>query len=424
MAEHRANTHVVEVDVEVAWAVLNGDFTTESLQLHAFDVTPTTESPEKENPANRQDLGEHAPTVGYNYEVNELKASVTMQGLGGIGAPVLQAVATAQAIALGGVFGVDPQASARNSTGSTVKAASTPTVDSIEETDAANHAVNQIVPFLSDSDDKWRARPVVTYASDVMTLAMNLPAGELPIVGAVIPGATNLEWYDGAIAAALASIQAESIGQDEDDNSRFLGMNGDLSIPEVGPNEVPKFDLTFRAGFGQDLFSRAQVKEIVTLPYVAAGGEFLIAPFGSKVFTALPTNRIGIEFGATYEPLEDFLDEIKGIDGWWRPDVKTRISLTLPQEMASPAGSTSGATTYKECWRNRKIVETPDRWHLLFSWGQGQIGRSFTLYFGDVMQIEKPSSTENINGRRANKMMFAPLANSTSTMPRVMGAFW
>jgi len=423
MSQYRAHTHIARVDVEAVKGDLNADFNTEAVDIPCFDPSWKGDYQAIENAATRQDLGEHAPGAAHSFEVNECKFSTQMQGLGGIGAPVLQAVAPGQAIALGGVFGVDAQASARRSTGSTVKAASTPTVEEVIETDAGNHAVNQLVPFLGSVSGKYYVRPVITYATDTMTLGLNLPAADLPAVGSIIPGGSNVEWYDDTVAANLASIQAELVGQTTSDNERFLGMNGTASIPEKGPNEAPQLDLTFRAMQFNDLFVRAQSPSVVPLPYAHAGGEFLIAPYGSKVYTPIPELRLAIDFGATYGALEDHNDEDRGIEGWMRDNVQTRITLTVPQEFASPAGSSSGKTNFRESWRHNKLSDTPDRYHMLFSYGLKTIGRMFTIYFSDVFIADMIDTNATVNTRRAEKAVFGLLANSDATTPRVMALF-
>lgn len=431
MPGQRAATHTVEVMVETTFATHSAPaFAAGAQKIDGYAVSQVAERSALEQGANRQDLGTHAPGQGYSFPDGNLTVTCAVQGAGGTGYPApLTAAVNGQAQAMSSVFGSDATAASRLSTGDTVQAVPAPASTAFDEGTQDNHGADQIIA-VADASGNFHARPIFAYGTgasggnnESIDLAIQLPF--TPAVGASLPGAVNLEWTDGD-SAALTTVQAEVLGLSNADNFRHLGMVGSCSMPEKAINEVPELVFNWRVATFNDLFAATRTPHIVPLPYTAGGGEFMIAArtgSAGAIPTYLTLARVGIDFGADYFVAEDANSESIGIEGWQRNDgTKTTISLTLPQDDTPPAGITSGATSYRESWRyGRTSNDGPDRFQLFFSWGLKQIGRGFSVYFPDVIMDAPPEQAE-VDGRRAMKYMFTPLANGDS--PRAICAWW
>lgn len=418
---NRAATETVDLDIETTFATLNGDFDTEKKRLYAYDLTQVCEYPEKEHAAMRQDLGEHATTVGYPFEVSELKHKCAMIGLDQAYTST-QAEATGLCIAVGLQFGVDVTATSRRSTGTTIAAASSPTVTSIEETDADSHADGQLLAVTQD-DGTIEVRHITGYAAGVATIFPELSTP--PSEGNSLPGGVHAEWSD-ADSGSLPTAQAEVLGFGVEDNVRHLGLgpNG-LRIPEKSVNEVAEFEIDWRTALFNDLFAKTRTLSVVPLPYVQGGGEWLLGARGQAGYSdlvVLKSLRVGIEWGSGLFELEDHGDKDKGIEGWDRGgDSNQSLSLTVPDDTAAPTGLASAVSTLRESYR-AKLDGVIDRFFFLGTWGC-QAGRMFTVYFPDLTMTTKPEkaelSTTGGTSRKAYKYMFAPLAGGDSPRCRV-----
>lgn len=418
MTTVRANTHRVDIDIEQSFGTLNGDFDTDKDQLYAYNVSHSLERPAIENPALRQDTREHAPGLGFRYPDASLAFTVALLGLGSA-ATASQADHTAQSKALGSVFGVDAEASSRRSSGSTVEASPSPTTTTFTEADVGNHAVDQLVPV--EIGGVYYVRPITGYSSGAITLGIALPSA--PSSGDGLLGASNVEWNDEA-SADLETYQLELIGKSTDDNYRILGGVASCSFPERGVNEAPEMALTYRLADAVDLFSKSVSPTVAPLPYAAHGGELLLAAQGSTEYVSLKHARIGLEIGATYGPKQDYSDEEKAIEGWFRADTQTRCTLTMSKEedISALTNLSSGASTIRESWRAGWTSATPDRYQILWSSGRKQGGRGFTVHLADVVMIEPPTTDSETNGRKTQQVVFAPLIGGDT--PRIMAAFW
>jgi hypothetical protein len=414
---NRTATETVDIDIEDTLATLNGDFDTAKKRVYAYDLTQVCEYPEKEHDAYTQDLGENAPTVGYPYEISEMKHKCALIGLDQAFTST-QAEANGLALAIGLQFGVDCSASSRRSTGTTIAAASSPTVTSVEETDADSHAVGQLMS-VEQADGSYRVRLITGYTAAVATLFPELPAP--PAEGAALPGGVHAEWSD-ADAAALPTAQAEVLGFNLNQHRRHLGLapNG-MRIPEKGVSEVTELEFDWRTTDFNDLFSKTRVPSLVPLPTIQGGGEWLLGARGEDAYAdlvVLKELRVGFEFASGLFELEDHGNCDIGLEGWGRGEgARTVLTLTVPDDTAAPTGLTSGESTLRESWRARKR-HILDRFFFLGTWGCMH-PKQFTVFCPDLVMVGAPQIASVGKGRPALKYMFAPISGGDSPRCRV-----
>lgn len=414
---NRTATETVDIDIEDTLATLNGDFDSVKKRIFAYDLTQVCEYPEKEHAAMKQDLGDNSPTVGYPYEISELKHKCALIGLDQAFTST-QAEANGLALAIGLQFGVDCSASSRRSTGTTIAAASSPTVTSVEETDADSHSVGQLIN-VAMPDGTYEVRHIIGYAAGVATLFPELSG--VPAEGAALPGGVHAEWSD-ADAGQLPTAQGEVLGFSLHQHRRHLGLapNG-MRIPEKGVSEVTEFEFDWRTTDFDDLFSKTRVPSVVPLPTIQGGGEWLLGARGEDAYAdlvVLKELRIGIEFASGLKELEDHGNKDIGLEGWDRGEgARTVLTLTVPDDTPAPTGLTSGVSTLRESWRKRR-EGILDRFFFLGTWGCAH-PKQFTLYCPDLTMVGAPQIASVGNDRPALKYMFAPLSGGDSPRCRV-----
>lgn len=410
----RAATHVCDLDPEQVFSVLNGDFDTDKKRLYLYDVNQVHELPRIDHGAARQDLGEHTPGQGLAYTIGDLSGTSAMLGLGQAYTET-QAVPDGQCIALGMLFGVDPQATGRRSTGSTAAAGATSLV--VTEADSGNHAVGQLVAIEMPSGE-YIVRPCTGYAAGEMTFSHEFP--EVPAENAVVAGGVSIEWDDGD-SGALPTATAELIGLSAADHVRHRGaIPASLSIAEKGPNEVPEMAWKWRVADFDDLFSKSRTLSVVPLPYVTGGGEYLLGARGETTYTLLRRARVGIEINGGIDALEDICSDI-GLSGWDRyDDHQIRVTITIPDDQEFPADLLSTATTGRGSWRaGRSSTGMADRFFAQFTWGRRILGRLVSFYFPDLVMVEPPARA-TVSKARAFKYTFAPLSGGDSPRMRAL----
>ena len=285
-------------------------------------------------------------------------------------------------------------------TGSTVAAVSgftagdNDTGDAVKETDAANHADDTLVAFVDDNGDV-RVRPVGTYATDTMTLLMNLPSALS--AGNVIHGGVNIQ----SAEDSLFVIQGELLGKNTAQHYDFMGSVGNFSLPEMTEGDAQTIQFTHKIADFARYQSGTQAAPSILRPLVNAGGEFLIAKFGKHTGTNLDLLRVGIETARTYAADPDANATI-GICGWVLTDQQTRITLHVRDTATMPSGFS--VSNYFSSFGSNTATEND--YHLLLNWGRKVAGRIFSLYFPRIHLVMEPEPVD-IDGIAAQKLTFA-----------------
>lgn len=303
-----------------------------------------------ENPAYTTDIADHEPIKGLVYPNASLGFTVHPQGLGGSGAgDTVAATANAVTKLVGGVFGQSPDLS----TGDTVQAAPSPTVSQFTEGTDTNHGVGQLVAVgLSTGIE---VRPITTYSTAAITLGIKLSAA--PSASDVLYGGANLKWSDNP--ASFYYIQTRVLGADKHLNKECLGQVGNLTIPEVGPNELPTLQFEFKVADFNDVFTDTRTDPSAYRASPLAGGQFIIAAEGvEQDYMRFCTGRISVNFNADYDPVECAHDTASGIAGWRRTKGKPEVTIVLPHDSDPSAAATASGSG--------GLGLTPDNWRAIW----------------------------------------------------------
>lgn len=395
-AGSRAGSHVVAVLKETTFKteeVGPPDFDTAKIRIATWDVGTSFSRETIENQTVRVDFGDHKAGLGLTYPASELSFSTYADGLGTAAGDASAATITALGHLLAGCLGGTPA----HSTGSTVKAASSPTTTSVAETDAGNHAENTLVPFGVAADGKVYVRPVATYATDTMTLLMALPTAPT-VTTDVIYGATNIK----DAQTAGYTLQGEVLGKNASQSYDYFGAVGNLSIPEAAPGEAQTLAFSFQIAKFSHQVGTTQVAPSAARPLVSAGGEFLIANHGSTATTELSVLRSSLETGRTYVADPD-ANDTDGLCGWVVTDQELRLTLTVKDADTPPSG---GASTWRGSWESADD-STDNNFHILHNFGQTTAGRLFSFYLPQAHQAAEPEDTD-VDGIAARTLVFAP----------------
>lgn len=392
----RSGTHVLSVAVETAFNTENSPFTVQSLAT--WDLEPGLKNQPIENQAVRVELGEQKPGLGITHPDSELTFSTYAAGLSSAAGDGVAATATALTTLIAGCLGGTPAAS----TGSTVKAASSPTTTSIAETDAANHAANTLVGFAQD-DGTIEVRPVAGYSTDTMTLLMALSTA--PSEGNVINGGMNIK----NVETSLSTIQGQAVGKNTAQNWKFYGSVGNFTLAEAAESEAQTLQFSFKAGSFTRYESLTQTAPTLARPLVNAGGEYLIGKYGSTATSTLDLMRVGIDLGREYTA-DPAANDSDGICGWVLTNQQTRITLHVRDTESMPSGFT--VTSYFGSFNDTD--ETENDYHILLNFGQRVGGKILSIYIPRCHLVMQPEQVD-MDGIMVQKLTFALSQDSSIT---------
>lgn len=392
----RSGTHVLSVAVETAFNTENSPFTVQSLAT--WDLGPGLKNQPIENQAVRVELGEQKPGLGITHPDSELTFSTYVAGLGTAAGDATAATATAMTTLIAGCLGGTPAAS----TGSTVKAASSPTTTSVAETDAANHAANTLVGFQKP-DGTVEVRPVAGYATDTMTLLMALSSA--PDEGDVIYGGMNVK----NVESSLTTIQGQAVGKNTAQNYKLYGSVGNFTLNEAAESEAQTLSFSLKAGSFTRYESLTQTAPTLSRPLVNAGGEYQIAKYGNTAGDALDLMRVGIDLGREYTA-DPAANDSDGLCGWVLTNQQTRITLLVRDTETMPTGFS--VSNYFSSFNDTD--ETENDYHILLNFGQKVAGKIFSIYIPRCHLIMQPDPVD-MDGIMCQKLTFALSQDSSIT---------
>jgi hypothetical protein len=211
-------------------------------------------------------------------------------------------------------------------------------------------------------------------ATNSAELLIALPS--IPADSSVVYGAINFpraESWDSALPFPLAT---RWIGDKTIHNVEFQGSIYDLSIPEVGPRDVPRFAFTSRgAGHTRDVVDNRNypTNDLAT---VFKQGKLLIAEQNGTTLLTTCAFRVTANFSGAVEPDECINDTNDfGISGYSRIDSVPELVVQLGREAAPPAALTS--TTWIDAAENNQ--DTTDDCQVFVQYG-GPAGRTILAY--------------------------------------------
>jgi hypothetical protein len=230
-----------------------------------------------------------------------------------------------------------------------------------------------VAGFTISGKVEWRP-----YLWDTATNSMHLliALSGVPADDSVIYAMINYPRAEAWSSAVPFPLATKIVGSAVAQNRLFPGSIYDMTIPEVGPRDVPMINWTNRA------FSHARgpagVRGFPTVGIgtVFAKGRLIIAQAGSTAYTNFCSFRAGIEFGGAVEP-DDCINDSNdyGISGWSRIQSVPSISVTVPRYSSLPAGMT--ATTWLDAVENNDVAA--NNAHVFVQFGVSP-GRVMTAY--------------------------------------------
>ena len=387
-AAKRVDEYTIEVGVQA-------DIETAAVSLTAGDILPPDVSSigrgEVEDPTTTIAGGARPTIPGVYYDEIAAPASMHARGQGSAvtGAPTL----TAQDILVGACFQQAPD----EMSGSTAEAGAS--VSAVSEADIGNHAPTAILgipnsvvlaPFFVTSLGRTFLRPA-TYSGGDFSLLVDLPGA--PAEDDPIYGQANVQFNHNTFDSIPYPVEARYLGNAQIQNKQLIGAVAQLAIPEVSAGDVPQMDFTLQAGLGVLNLSDSRAAPTPRRGRVFAGGELKLGVFGSApsdicgTFSAsfreggfVPNTCPGKTYtigGSTYDT---------GIDDWTPPKEAVMCQLTVPESVV-PSDLTGGSgATWDEAWADYPT----QRYHLLFTCGQGRAGSLVGLYYPDMILAMKP----------------------------------
>jgi hypothetical protein len=137
-------------------------------------------------------------------------------------------------------------------------------------------------------------------------------------------------------------LATKVVGSQTAQNRLFPGSIYNLSIPEVGPRDVPRISWTSRAFAHERGVAGVRAFPTIGQGTVFAKGRVLIAKAGATAHTSFCSFRASVEFGGAVEPDECDNDVNNyGVSGWSRIQSVPNITVTVPRYSALPAGMTA-----------------------------------------------------------------------------------
>lgn len=402
MARERRDEFVVEVSAESTFATSEGGG---GDPLAVWDLSGTGVDYEViENPAYTLDIATHEPIKGVVY--TQAAQSFSSHAVGQVTAKGNGSIATSNAVTklIGGLCGAAPTLS----TGDTVASAASSSV--FTQTTAGRHGVNQLVAVgLSTGIE---VRPCTGYSTDTLTLGIKLSA--TPQAADVIYGAATGKWDDNP--SSHYYVQTRMLGADTSLNKELLGQVCNLSIGEVGPNEIPVLSWELKAADFTDIFSDSAVAATAYRGTVNAGGQFIIAAAGSaQDYMRICTGRVSINVNADYDPVECAHDTAIGISGWRRMKGIPEITIVLDHDndpnVAATASGSGGlgltATSWRQVWRDG----TENAFQILAQYGTSA-GSIFAWWVRSCYLVKWEEIT--LGGIAYQKLTFRPKTGATA----------
>jgi hypothetical protein len=401
----RAGTHAIRIDKESTFGVEPGSFDVNKLSIVAWDIAVTGKKEDIPNQGVRTDLYEHETAEGLAKDGGTgINFSSYVEGLGA-GAEAdngTLAVATAFTRFMECCLGSDSSAN----TGSTVKAASSPTTTVVEETDAGNHAVREFAGFITPTTSRVQARFIQAYSTDEMTLP--IPLDEAPAVGADIYGAITIAFQEDHDVSCFF----EAIGKNKYQNYEIGGAVGTFSLPEVAASKPQTINWQIVAHSFVELPVVSQVAPTNTRAQTNAGGEFLILKSGNQTTLDATKDKLKwarwtLELGTTLDSDEDCNSYDIGYDGVTKTDLQMRLTLLLREGVAMPTGFSSA--TYREGYI---AGGAENSFQIQLTFGQETAGKICVFYFPEMRMITKPEPVD-VDGKAAQRITFAPIQGMT-----------
>jgi hypothetical protein len=386
------------LEEHTAWLTEEADFESVKQKIPTWNVSTNLQNAPIENQASRAaDLGKHEAGIGLPFDESSIGFSTYCYGygsaLGNGDSPVIDTCVMAQLMGacLGGApTGVD---------GTTVKAATSPTTTSVAETAAGNNFAGSFIAWKSGASTYLR--PIGTYAIDTMTLLMALPSAPAP--ADVLNGLVSVIMTEDAMAHVL---QGDVLKRNTTDAAKagqmyeYFGAVGNFTLPEVGVAEAQTIDFELKVGRFTRYNQKARTAPASTRPTVTAGGEFLLARFGTTATTALRFLNVSVSPGRSYIP-DPNANSAYGINGWVLGDQDTVVTVTVHDDQAVPSGFT--ATNFPALFASGGAE---NRFHLLLSYGNKVAGKIFALYF-PALQLEREPEDIDMGGLTAWKLTFS-----------------
>lgn len=387
----RGLQHNISFQEDAAFNTKNGSFSSLRKFLGIWGWAPEQfKKGTIENQVTRADLGSNQPGVGLPCDNSTLNFSCYPQGVGVVGStlgasdgetPVANAFTYLLEASLGGTAVVTD--------GTTIKAASTPTATEVKETDAGNHASNGIVAVEDVRSGaaytgKLVARPYNTYATDTMTLLMALPAA---LVSAMAAGDTIFGGLQvTSTEIPTQTLQGDILGYRASHNFEFFGAIFNFSIGEVENGEAPVFSFEGKIGsYTRDIAtSRTSVNSL--RPVVLAGGEFILAKYGTTTVTYLQCLKFGFNLNRTWTKQSG--QNIYGISGWVLTNQASELVLYVEDNATVPSGFTS--TTYQQIFDDLALDENQFHYQMTLC---GFPGRTIVMYLPHIHMSQEPVHT-------------------------------
>jgi hypothetical protein len=233
-----------------------------------------------------------------------------------------------------------------------------------------------VAGFTISGAVEWRP-----YLWDTATNSMHLliALSAAPADSSVIYAMINFPRAEAWASAVPFPLATKIVGSATAQNRLFPGGIYDLSIPEVGPGDVPRISWSSKAFACTRGVAGTKAFPATGVGTVFAKGRLIIAKAGATSYTDFCSFRAGVEFGGAVEP-DDCINDSNdyGISGWSRIQSVPSITVTVPRYSALPAGMT--ATDWLDAVENQSVAANIVHVFVQFGTAAGRVMTAYLPY--------------------------------------------
>lgn len=205
----------------------------------------------------------------------------------------------------------------------------------------------------------------------------------------------GLNWQFNEAPSSGYYLTLRQLGNDQKQNRKAIGCVGQMSVPAVAPNELPKCTFNFSVASGSVNFADTRPAASTSAkPSTYAGSELKIGVAASAMSNVC--GRIEFTLGTDFvaEKCPDPENKI-GIQNWLRNAGSAEVKLTMPHDFV-PSSLTDGPAY--DSWTEFLESGGNESFHILANYNQKKMGSTFAVYFPELVVVSADDGEEDSYG--------------------------
>jgi hypothetical protein len=371
------------------------------------------QEPMIEDPSYTTDGGAHEQIVGNAYTNVSAPMGQKVEGLQVSPANGVTAIETFQIKMAKYAFQAEP-----NLTDTDVNTG-VPTTTSMDMLTPGSQDATGIVNIAYEvSAGVYEARPA-TVVADTATFLMEPSAA--PGTGLVVLGSAQLR-YNHKPQGISGSMRL--LGNDAYQHRYLQGITTGLTIPEVGPNDVPVMEYTMQAANAEERPTNPDSDVRGTPPTqsgkVFTNADILIGSYGNVDALSACASRVAItNLGGGFLP-DECGGQANGINSWGvRPKGPVMFTIKVPHNVVPAAITGKTSLTWRAALN---AGGTEVLYHVFWTYGQNVPGFSQSWYFSKAL-LWAVGPTD-VNEQDANELTFVSGTGLSSIESQAAATWW